>query len=247
MQISDDKQLFPSCLARGYWFRAAKDFTSLRKLTLAGILMALSVALQLFTIPLAPGLKIQITFLASAVSGVVLGPWMALVRGAAADIIGFFIANTGGGAFYFGYTLSAALGAMVYSLAFYRQRVSYSRIFGAKLTINVFVNAMLGSVWSVHLYGSKTYGGYFAVSLAKNLVLLPFEVVVLCLMFNVLLPTLAKLKLIDKEQCSHIRVSYVRLGIELALVVVCVVVLWKFYPDIYAFAKSVTQSIFSPT
>ena len=41
----------------------------------------------LFTIPLAPGLKIQITFLASALSGVVLGPWLAFLRGAAADVI----------------------------------------------------------------------------------------------------------------------------------------------------------------
>ena len=244
MQKKDDRQMYTTCFSRGFWASAARDFTDLRKLVLAGILLALSVALQLFTIPLAPGLKIQITFLASAVSGVVLGPWLAFLRGAASDIIGFFVANTGG-AFYFGYTLSAALGAMVYSLMFYRQRMSYSRVFGAKLIINLFVNAMLGSVWSMQLYGSKTYGGYFAISLAKNLVLLPFEIVVLCLLMNVLMPSLAKLRLIDREQCGRIRVSYVRLGVEVALVVVSVLVLWRFYPDIYAFAKSVLQPIFS--
>lgn len=243
MRKKENNQLYSSCLAPGFWREAARDFSDLRKLVLAGILLALSVALQLFTIPLAPGLKIQITFLASAVSGVVLGPWLAFLRGAAADVIGFFIANTGG-AFYFGYTLSAALGAMTYSLLFYRQRMSYTRIFSAKLFINLCVNALLGSVWSMQLYGSKTYGGYFAVSLAKNLVLLPFEVVVLCLLFNVLLPSLAKLQLIDREQCGQIRVSYIRLAIELILVVAAVVVLWQFYPDIYAFAKSLFQSIF---
>ena len=242
---NSEKKVYRSCLERGYFAEAARDFTDLRKLTLAGVLLALSVALQLFTIPLAPGLKIQITFIASALSGVVLGPWLAFVRGAAADVIGFFIANTGGGAFYFGYTLSAALGAMVYSIAFYCKRISYARIFGAKLFINLFVNAMLGSVWSMHLYGSKTYGGYFAVSLAKNMVLLPFEVVVLCLMMNVLLPTLVKLKLIDREQCGNIKISYLRLGIELALVVACVLVLWFFYPEINTYVKTLFQSIFA--
>ena len=244
MQHSE-KKVYRTCFERGYLAQASRDFTDLRKLTLAGVLLALSVALQLFTIPLAPGLKIQITFIASALSGVVLGPWLAFVRGAAADVIGFFIANTGGGAFYFGYTLSAALGAMVYSLAFYCKRISYARIFGAKLFINLFINAMLGSVWSMHLYGSKTYGGYFAVSLAKNMVLLPFEVIVLCLMMNVLLPTLAKLKLVDREQCGDIKISYLRLGIELALVVACVLVLWFFYPDINAYVKTLFQSIFA--
>lgn len=242
---NSEKKVYRSCLDRGYFAEAARDFTDLRKLTLAGVLLALSVALQLFTIPLAPGLKIQITFIASALSGVVLGPWLAFVRGAAADVIGFFIANTGGGAFYFGYTLSAALGAMVYSIAFYCKRISYTRIFGAKLFINLFVNAMLGSVWSMHLYGSKTYGGYFAVSLAKNMVLLPFEVVVLCLMMNVLLPTLVKLKLIDREQCGNIKISYLRLGIELALVVACVLVLWFFYPEINTYVKTLFQSVFA--
>ena len=111
--------------------------------------------------------------------------------------------------------------------------------------INLFVNAMLGSVWSMHLYGSKTYGGYFAVSLAKNMVLLPFEVVVLCLMMNVLLPTLVKLKLIDREQCGNIKISYLRLGIELALVVACVLVLWFFYPEINTYVKTLFQSIFA--
>ena len=245
MRNSENKRLYSSCLERGYFREAARDFTDLRKLTLAGILLALSVALQLFTIPLAPGLKIQITFLASAISGVVLGPYLGFLRGAAADLIGFFVANSGG-AFYFGYTLSAALGAMVYSLAFYRKRITYTRIFGAKLCINLFVNAMLGSVWSTQLYGSKSYGAYFAASLAKNMVLLPFEVIVLCLLFNVLLPALARLGMVEKEQCGKIRISYVRLGIEVALTVACVLLLWKFYPDILAYVKQLTNAIFAP-
>lgn len=238
MQKSSSEKLYSSCFERGYFAAAAADFRSTRKLAFAGITMALSVSLQLFYIPLAPGLRIQITFLVSALSGAILGPWLSLVRGAASDVIGFFVANTGGGAFFFGYTLSAALGAMIYSLFFYRKRITYKRIFFSKLIINLFCNAALGSLWNSILYGSRSYGAYFALAFTKNILLLPLEVVVICLIFNLMLPTLSKLGMVRREQCGEIKVSYARLGIEVAVAAVLAILLWVFYADIYAFVKS---------
>ncbi|NCB34255.1 MAG: hypothetical protein EOM64_10360 [Erysipelotrichia bacterium] len=63
---------------------------------------------------------------------------------------------------------------------------------------NYLINVLLGSCWSAMLY-SKGYYYYFAKSLVKNTILLPFEVAALYALFKLLMPYLRKKKLIEEN------------------------------------------------
>ena len=69
----------------------------------------------------------------------------------AGDIVKYLVRPTG--AFFFGYTLNAILGAALYGVFFYKMRVSVLRAAVCKLVINVCVNGLLGTLWYAMLYG----------------------------------------------------------------------------------------------
>ena len=60
------------------------------------------------------------------------------------------------------------------------------------------VNILLGSLWSAVLF-SKGYYFYMASSTVKNLMLLPVEVILLVLFYQVTLPILVKMKWIPEQ------------------------------------------------
>lgn len=228
-----------------YWVEAAREFSDIKKITLAGMFLALSVALQAVSVPVDPtgALRIQVTFIVSALSGLVLGPLVSCVRGVGSDIIGFLIFPQG--PFFPGYTLSAALGAMIYSLFFWKRRITSSTILAAKLTVNIFVNAMLGSVWSVICYGTKAYSVYFGFALVKNLVLLPIEVLIVTLTFRAMMPVLTRFKLSNPENLESLRINKTQTIIACIAVAVMFIALFLFGNDLYNILKNFVNMIFT--
>lgn len=222
----------------GYWTDSVKEFSQPKKLAFAGLMLALSVVLQAFTVPIDAGgtLKMQFTFFISALSGVVCGPLLSLIRGAAADVIGFFVFPSGY-AFFPGYTLSAMLGATTYSLFFWKRKISFASVFFAKAVNNVLINAALGSVWTYILYSAKkAYLVYFGLSFVKNILLLPLEVLVIVLLFRALLPVLFRMKMIETPP-SDIAAHKTALIVVCAAALLLAVVVYFFGSGIYAFFK----------
>ncbi len=234
---SDIQTLSGRSSLREYLCASVNDFRDLKKITLAGLMAALSAALQIVTLSLTSSLKIQITFLVSAISGAMFGPFLSLLRGAVADIVGFLLYSSD--PFFFGYTLSAMLGALVYSLFLYRQKITLFRIFVSKAIVNYAVNAALGSVWNVMLLGKNTYLGYLAVSLAKNTVLLPLEVLVILLLFSSLIPVMSRYGLIKKQETFEVRAVTVVSLCALFFLIGAVLILYFVFPD-------TLSAIFSP-
>ena len=72
------------------------------------------------------------------------------------------------------------------------------RIFLAKLCTNV-LNVFLGSLWSSILYGKKTYFAYVVVSFWKNLISLPIQTIMLCLLVAALAPIMGHMGLIAPQ------------------------------------------------
>ena len=64
---------------------------------------------------------------------------------------------------------------------------------------NVFISAILSSVWTTMLY-SKGYIYYVTSSLIKNITLLPFEIILLVLFMNMMLPILNRYHLIAPQE-----------------------------------------------
>ena len=89
-------------------------------------------------------------------------------------------------------------GSVIYALFLYRQRITILRLALAKTVVNYGVNVLLGALWSQMLYG-KGYIYYAGKSLVKNTMMLPAEIIILVLLFNVIVPILQKRRLIPNS------------------------------------------------
>ena len=181
-----------------YWKEEAGEVKKPRILAVTALFIGLDIIIGMFYIPMPFGdnLRVYFGYFTNSMCCMVCGPVMALIFGFVRDILGF-LANPSGG-FFFGYTLSAMLGSLVYALFFYRARITVVRILCCKLIINVCVNILLGSLWSAILF-SKGYYFYMVSSTVKNLMLLPVEVILLVLFYQVTLPILVKMKWIPEQ------------------------------------------------
>ncbi len=182
-----------------YWVSAFSEMKNLRKVVFAALVIAMRVALAGIFIPVGPNLRIYFHFFVTAFGGLVCGPVMALAIGFGADILGVLLFPSG--AFFFGYTVSAMVGAFVYGIFLYKRPISMVRLALCKAVVSLGVNVALGSLWSAILY-SKGYYYYFVQSVTKNILLLPVEVGVLYLFFKLILPAAAKINLIPAKQAE---------------------------------------------
>lgn len=198
---ADRDILSKSPLTRAYWAGAARQFSSVRTLAVCAMFVAMRVAVGSLFIPVSDNLRIYFSFFVTALGASIYGPLMALADGFVSDLLGIMLFPSG--AFFPGYTLNSMLGSLIYALFFYRQNLSVTRVFLAKLTVNVLVNILLGSLWSAILSGKGFYY-YAAKSVLKNLALLPVETLIMVLVFRAVNPLLGRLKLIPQACVGRI-------------------------------------------
>lgn len=185
--------LFSTPFSLSYWKTASSELKNLRMLAVAALFIGLRIVASAFFIPIGANLRIYFSFFVNALGSLIYGPVFALMTGFSADILDFMLHPTG--AFFPGYVLSSMAGALVYALFFYRARITVLRVFLCKLSVNLFVNVGLGSLWSAILY-EKGFYFYMAKSVVKNLTMLPIEVILLVLFFRMVLPVTQKTGLI---------------------------------------------------
>lgn len=196
-----------SPLTPAYWADARAQLKNVRMLTLAGIITAASIVLESFPIYLlGTSLKIYFSFLVISLGCYVYGPAVGILVGFANDTLGFLI--SGFGEPYFpGYLITAMLSGLIYGTLLYRQRITVLRLVVVRLVINYGSNVLLGSVWKAMLYG-KGYYYYFTTGLVKNTTMLPIEVLLMVLMFQLALPALARSGLLPKEVAVQKRLAW---------------------------------------
>ena len=171
-----------SILLRNFAF-SAKEFKSIKSIVAAALLIALHTVLAVFvSIQVTPTLRI--------------GPVMGFVCGGLGDLIQFVIKPTG--AYFPGWTISAALAGFIYGLFFYGcnmkvaekydeqgQKKGILRIIdfkfllrcAAALTIDtLLVNVLLGTYWCSIMYG-KGFAFYLSIRFAKNMIQLPINII----------------------------------------------------------------------
>lgn len=163
-----------------------------KKIALLGVLLALNICLSSIYIPVGPNLRIYITFIINMFIATQFSYPICLIYAVVEDILSFFIFPSG--SFFFGYTLTAALSISIYWL-FLHKKVTIQRAMISKFCVNMFINVLLGSLWSYMLY-SKGYLYYLGNSVVKNLILFPIEATI----FFILNKQLKKL--VDKYQIN---------------------------------------------
>lgn len=150
------------------------------------VLMAIVLAMLLI-LSMIPGfnygnfVQIGVGFLGSAFAGALFGPVYAPLINVFKDILGYFLYNTG--AFFPGFTLSAALGGFFYAKMLWRKEKSWKNVITAVLLNTVIVNLFLNTLWVVIMY-DKAWMAIFPMRLAKNAVSMVFNSVALYYFFN---------------------------------------------------------------
>ena len=199
------KTLYKTPFSPAYWRDALADFRSLRTLIFASLMIAACMALgRIPSFQIMPGVKlVSWGYLARSLCGLVCGPVMAVVFGVAEDTLGFFL-NSTGDPYFPGYALDTALGVLIYALFLYRAQVSVLRIFLAKLCNNVLINIILSSLWA-SMWSDGGFLFYASTKVVTNFIRLPFEVLILTVLYAAMLPILHRTGFLP-DQAAKLRV-----------------------------------------
>lgn len=168
---------------------SAGEFKNINSLTTTALLIALHTVLAFaLSLQITPSMRISVSFLANVIIGALFGPVIGFVSAAAGDLIQFVIKPTG--AFFPGWTLSAALAGMIYGFFFYK-RLPAGKKAGRNVVVAdlrfllrciiaitidmLLVNILLGTYWCSLMYG-KGFWFYLSARFVKNVVQLPINI-----------------------------------------------------------------------
>lgn len=164
--------------------QSMKELKSTHCLVLTALLIALNVTLDLLNIRIwiTPELRFGISFVLNASIAMLYGPSVGIMAGFCTDVLGYLV-NASGGAYFPGYTLTAMLGGFLYGIWLYPHRPTKLRVIGAKISINLLCNIGLNTLWQT-MTGGKALAVLLPARVAKNVLLLPFEVLLLFIVTN---------------------------------------------------------------
>ncbi|WP_413627886.1 folate family ECF transporter S component [Fructilactobacillus vespulae] len=99
-------------------------------------------------------------------------------------IVDFISTMLSGQAYFIGFTFSAMLGALAYSLAFYkRPKISITRVIIVVLLVTLVVNVVLNSLW-VAIIANTNFFYFLPIRVVKNLISFPIQVVIIYWILN---------------------------------------------------------------
>ncbi|MCD7946423.1 MAG: folate family ECF transporter S component [Clostridiales bacterium] len=163
----------------GLFAASARWLREPRALALAALFVAISVTLDLLNvrIQITPQLRITFGYLCDASIGMLFGPVVGMASGVCTDVLGYLM-NTGGGAYFPGYTLTAIAGGLIYGVTLYhpseRKGFRLLRCFIAKGLINLLCNMLLNTFW-LSLTGGDGFLVLLPLRAVKNALLWPIE------------------------------------------------------------------------
>ena len=180
------------------WLRSLGEFKRLNVVVFCGMMCALAMVLNMVaSISVGPYIRIGFSGLPNQVVAYLFGPAVGGIFGAVLDIIKYLIKPEG--AFFPGFTVSAALGGIIYGAFLYRRKLAIARVFAAQLTVKVFVNLLLNTLWLNMLYGK----GFMAIlpgRVVSNAVMLPIDTAIMFLMLQAVDRTVRKYFDEEKER-----------------------------------------------
>lgn len=163
---------------------SAKSLKKTGVLCASAVFAAIFVVLYSIKLQIAPELRVTFTFIPLALAGWLLGPIPAMLVGMVGDIVGCVLFPAG--AYFPGFTLTKIVAGLIYGLCLYRKNkgmVLFTVI--AVLSVNLFANVALNSVWLSILY-KNVWSVYAASHLLKNLLSSPIEIAILLPIMKIL-------------------------------------------------------------
>ncbi|NLJ16785.1 MAG: folate family ECF transporter S component [Clostridiales bacterium] len=200
----------------GIFPKSLRETKSISCISTTAMLIALNIAIKLFTIPVTENLKISFSFLALAAIGMLYGPVVGAVAGFITDILGFFLVNRTGAAFDIRFTLVEVMAGFLYGLFLYGLKPGkiffnpdgeklplskrlkadgwfLTRVILGKSAVVVICNLLMTSYFIyVNLNKSETFWVYATGRVIKNLIQLPLDIVLLLIVLPIIYYAFAK-------------------------------------------------------
>lgn len=188
------RRLFRTPFSRAYWVQAFSELKNTRSLVFAALILALRIAMKPLRIPLAADINITFGFIVNAFGAMVYGPVVALLSGALSDTLGYLVAPNG--VYFFPFIILEMAGSFIFALFLYSTEISACRLILSKFCVNCFVNILLNEPIMVkyyELFFTTAYQPFVWLRIVKNVVMLPFESIILIVVFRALMPPLSRL------------------------------------------------------
>lgn len=216
---------FRTPFSLAYWRLAAAELKNVRILVWAALIVALRVVVKSFSIPVFENLYVSISFLPNALGSMVYGPVVALLTGIVSDLFGALLFPTG--AYFPPFMLVEMLGSLLFALFLYRMPLKFWRIAVSKLSVNLLCNLLLTPIFLAWMYGR---GAVLASAerIVKNLLLFPFETLLLTLFLGAMIPVLRRMGLANGGQTA-VKLSARHIALLAALFVVSAAAIAAYY------------------
>jgi ECF transporter S component (folate family) len=140
------------------------------------LLVGLEIVLSRFCSVATPIAKLGFGFVPIAICGIRYGPLWAAAAGGLADFIGAILFPIG--AYFPGFTLSAALTGWVFGLFLARYPKRWGRLLAAVGINCLGVSLLLGTLWLTVITGSP-FMALLPTRLVQNLIMIPVQVLLL--------------------------------------------------------------------
>ena len=158
-----------------------KEIKNLKCLCTMGMLGALSIILNSFSIQIGDFIKIGFTSECNVLVDCLFGPAAGTIFGAAMDLLKFFIKPTG--PYFWGWTFSAALAGVIIGFGFYKKKITFVRIIIVRFINSIVINVILGTYWLHVMYG-KAFWALIPTRLFKNVIMLPIEALIFLVIYK---------------------------------------------------------------
>lgn len=132
--------------------QSAQNCRNIRALALSALFVGIIITLDLLNVRLqiTPDLRITFDYLFSSSIGMLFGPVMGIMAGFCSDFLGYLM-NSGGGAYFPGYSVTAMVGGVIYGLMLYyppkEGKPFFFRCLITKGLINLICNICLNTFW----------------------------------------------------------------------------------------------------
>lgn len=155
--------------------------TKLKKVILAGLLLAAAVVFNRFLSIKTPIVVISFGFIPKIIIATMFGPWWSMLLFGLADLIGALLFPFG--AYFVGYTASAVISGFIYGIFLHRKKKIPAKTYLWKLIVacllsNLICNLLLNSVW-IYVTTKKAISVILPTRIVKELVTVPIYVAIM--------------------------------------------------------------------
>lgn len=155
--------------------------SKLKKVILAGLLLAAAVVFNRFLSIKTPIVVISFGFIPKIIIATMFGPWWSMLLFGLADLIGALLFPFG--AYFVGYTASAVISGFIYGIFLHRKKKIPAKTYLWKLIVacllsNLICNLLLNSVW-IYVTTKKAISVILPTRIVKELVTVPIYVAIM--------------------------------------------------------------------